>query len=346
MNSHYRQTLDKVEEILAEILPPEADSSWGDRVADCKAPAVRPEAYRRINAPALDLLGRGGKRWRPVLMSLCCELCGGGKAALPLTPLVELPHNGSLIIDDIEDSSDTRRGGPAIHLKFGEEMAINTGNLLYFLPLCLIDEADLPTETKLLLYTLHGKSLRRLHLGQGLDIQWHLNLDLFPPKEAYLRMCRHKTGSLAWLAGQAGAAVAAAPEADRDRLGTLLEDMGVAFQILDDVKNLTLGNPGKKRGDDIVEGKKSLPVILFGQRRPEKRRQLTDYFREAGEEGINRGQKAVGGAIALMEEAGAIQEARIEGETMLRQVEMNLRKFYPPSPARRSIEELLTSFWS
>ena len=167
MNSHYRQTLSRVEEVLAGALPFEADQSWGNRATGCTARGVPPEAYRRINAPALDLLKRGGKRWRPVLMSLCCELCGGGGAALPLTPLVELPHNGSLIIDDIEDSSDMRRGAPAVHLRFGEDMAINTGNLLYFLPLYLIDEADLPMEAKLLLYTLHGKALRLAPLRPG-----------------------------------------------------------------------------------------------------------------------------------------------------------------------------------
>ena len=86
MNTHYRQTLEKVEEILDRVLPPGADRSWGNRVSGCADTAVPAEAYGRINAPARDLLGRGGKRWRPVLMSFCCELCGGGEGKLADSP--------------------------------------------------------------------------------------------------------------------------------------------------------------------------------------------------------------------------------------------------------------------
>ena len=177
-----------------------------------------------------------------------------------------------------------------------------------------------------------------------MDIQWHRDPYALPAKEAYLQMCRHKTGSLAWLAGQAGAAVAGAPAADRNRLGNLLEDMGVAFQILDDVKNLTTGNPGKERGDDIVEGKKSLPVILLGQGHPERKRQLAAFFEEARKGGIRQGQNAVEGAIGILETAGAIGDAQAEAETMLHRVRRILAESYPVSPARESIEELLTSF--
>ena len=106
-------------------------------------------------------------------MVLCCELAGGeAEEALPLAPVVEFPHNGSLIVDDIEDSSDLRRGEPAVHKIYGEDMSINTGNLLYFLPTFLIDESDFSDELKLRLYRYYTVNLRRLHFGQGLDIQW------------------------------------------------------------------------------------------------------------------------------------------------------------------------------
>lgn len=346
MNSHYKQTLIKVEEILQTVLPSNATNSWGDRVSGCEDPSVLPSYYDKINAPALDLINRGGKRWRPVLMSFCCELCGGGNAALPYTPLVELPHNGSLIVDDIEDSSDLRRGKPAVHLIYGEDMAINTGNMLYFLPLYLLDESDLDAEKKLNLHSIYAKALRRLHFGQGLDIQWHGDPDAFPSKDAYFRMCRHKTGSLAWMAGQAGAAVAGASEDERNRLGSLLEDLGVAFQILDDVKNLTAGLPGKDRGDDIVEGKKSLPVILFGQAHPERRGELTSLFEEARRLGITEGGVAIEKAITLLSDAGAIQDAREEAEEMIRRVRATLESSYPATPARESIQDMLDIFLS
>jgi octaprenyl-diphosphate synthase len=344
MNTYYRQTLEKVEEILDRVIPPGADRTWGNRISGSADALVPDEAYGLINAPARDLLGRGGKRWRPVLMSFCCELCGGGDAALPFTPLVELPHNGSLIIDDIEDSSDTRRGSPAVHLVHGMDMAINTGNFLYFLPQVLIDESALPVERKYQLYSLHAEALRRLHLGQGLDIQWHRDPGAYPSRGAYLRMCRFKTGSLAALAGQAGALLAGASAEIRLLLGNLMEDLGVAFQIIDDVTNLTTGNPGKDRGDDIVEGKKSLPVILLAEKNPASRDVLSDLFLRARSLGIRDGREVVEEAIGLMDRGGAIDEARKEAEEMLLRVRETLTERFQPSPAREAVEELVASF--
>ena len=257
---------------------------------------------------------------------------------------MELPHNGSLIIDDIEDSSDTRRGQPAVHLIHGVDMAINTGNFLYFLPLYSIDESSLPVELKYRLFSLHAEALRRLHLGQGLDIQWHRDPGAYPSREAYLRMCRFKTGSLAALAGQAGAALAGASEETRNLLGNLMEDMGVAFQILDDVTNLTTGNPGKDRGDDIVEGKKSLPVILLAEKDPSCRPVLADLFLQARSRGITEGREVVEEAIGLMDRGGTIAEARKEAAAMLHRVRETLTGRFNPSPAREAVEEMLSSF--
>ena len=336
--------MEKVEEILDRVIPAGAEGAWGNRVSGAADTAIPAEAYGLINAPARDLLGRGGKRWRPVLMSFCCELCGGGEAALPFTPLVELPHNGSLIIDDIEDSSDTRRGRPAVHLLHGLDMAINTGNFLYFLPQVLIDESHLPAEQKYRLFSLHAEALRRLHLGQGLDIQWHRDPGTYPSRAAYLRMCRFKTGSLASLAGQAGAILAGASGETRELLGRLMEDLGVAFQIIDDVTNLTTGNPGKDRGDDIVEGKKSLPVILLAEKDPSSRGVLSDLFLRARGMGIREGRVVVEEAIGLMDRGGTIDEARKEAVEMLHGVRNTLTERFQASPAREAVEELLASF--
>ncbi len=93
-------------------------------------------------------------------------------------------------------------------------------------------------------------------MGQGLDIQWHNNHECFPLVDEYLQMCRYKTGSLARMAAEIGVAAGGGSDDRALEMGCACEEMGVGFQILDDVVNLTTGNPGKKRGDDIVEGKK------------------------------------------------------------------------------------------
>ena len=127
------EILEKVEGVISRAIPSIADKGWLTRAVGPAKSKVTDESLNVINQPAIELINRGGKRWRPVTMVLCCELAGGSaEEVLPLTPVVEFPHNGSLIIDDIEDKADLRRGEPAVHMIYGEDLSINTGNLLYF----------------------------------------------------------------------------------------------------------------------------------------------------------------------------------------------------------------------
>ena len=262
-----------------------------------------------IEAPARDLLALGGKRWRPLLLVLCCRMCGGGESqAVALAPVVELAHNGSLIVDDIEDGADLRRGAPAAHLRHGLDLAINAGNLLYFLPAACMAAAQLEPAVELQAHRLYGQAMLRLHYGQGLDILWHRQPERVPGTEEYFAMCRGKSGSLAGLAAGLGAAVAGAPDAVTSLLVEAGEEFGVCFQIIDDVRNLTTGNPGKRRGDDLIEGKKSLPVILHCNRDGAARRSLVALL--AACSGPEPDAGAVEEAIALMDGAGVIEEAR------------------------------------
>lgn len=276
-----------------------------------------PPASAEIEAPGRELLARGGKRWRPLLLALTCRLCGGPEeAALALAPVVELAHTGSLIIDDIEDGADLRRGAPAAHLRHGLDLAINAGNLFYFLPQRCIAGAQLEPAAELQVYRLYQQAMLRLHYGQGLDILWHRQPDRVPEPDEYFAMCRGKSGSLAGLATSLGAVLAAAPDRLTDLLRRTGEEFGVCFQIIDDVRNLTTGNPGKRRGDDLLEGKKSLPVILYCNRGDASRRRMVE--RLAACSAAAAAEQATGGSgdapveetITLLQEAGVIEEAR------------------------------------
>jgi octaprenyl-diphosphate synthase len=251
-------------------------------------------------------------------MTLICEALGGGDAALPLVPLVELPHNASLIHDDIEDNSDERRGGPAAHLIYGTDTAINGGCFLYFLPLMCIDEWRAPVELKERVYSAWGEHMRRLHLGQAMDIAWHRDFASRPSPEDYVLMCRLKTGALARLAAVLGV-YAGQPEGDARVLaatmGDAAEKLGVGFQILDDVKNLTSGIPGKKRGDDIVEGKKSLPVLLYLNRFPEAGELAARCFTAARAGGTSVPE--VEEFIGALNAAGVLEEAEKQGRALI-----------------------------
>ena len=330
MEEQYTQRLEKIEAVLDKWLPKTPDISWLETTFGSRGEKVSPELAAALARPGRDLLDRGGKRWRPLLMVLAAEcLAGeeGGTAALPLVPLVEFPHNASLIHDDIEDNSDERRGKPAVHLIYGTDTAINAGAFLYFLPLaCLSAWADgIRKDSPAFkwverIWATWASHMRALHLGQAMDIEWHRDYYSLPGLEEYDRMCRLKTGCLARLAAVLGVYSSGlyCQEPDINALnpiaeafGDAAEQLGVGFQIIDDVKNLDSGVPGKKRGDDIVEGKKSLPVLLYLKRYPEKREFTARCFSAARAAGTDA--PGVEELISALEAAGVLEEAREKG---------------------------------
>jgi len=271
----------------------------------------------------------------------------GAEAVLPLVPLVEFSHNASLIHDDIEDNSAERRGKPAVHILYGTDTAINGGAFLYFLATACLsawvnrnnsNAAFLPLIHKI--WDIWAGHMRSLHLGQAMDIAWHRDYDSLPGLDEYDRMCRLKTGCLARLAAVLGALLGACSlnntlsgdirsregakianaqelEALANTMGKAAEQLGVGFQILDDVKNLDGGIPGKKRGDDIVEGKKSLPVLLYLHRYPEKKDFAARCFGAARAGGTDTPE--VEEFINVLAAAGVLEEARESGLAYIRE---------------------------
>jgi octaprenyl-diphosphate synthase len=337
MDQEYIRRLEKIEAELTRWLPENSGSAaagaaWTEDVFPGLEKKVSDESLLALFAPVKDMLSRGGKRWRPLLMTLICESLGGGSAALPLAPLVEFCHNASLIHDDIEDDSDERRGKPAVHLVYGVDTAINSGCFLYFLPLCCIEswaaelaKSGLPVtaENKNRIYRLWAGYMRKLHMGQAMDINWHRNFSLVPSLDEYYTMCGLKTGCLARFAAALGvcaahAAGAKIPAVDllMEQLGEAAEKLGVGFQILDDVKNLTTGIPGKKRGDDVVEGKKSLPVLLYLHHYPEKRDLVYRCFSAAR---ADKAAPEVEELIHALEAADVLREAEEKGHAFIAQ---------------------------
>ncbi|NQT61122.1 MAG: polyprenyl synthetase family protein [Bacteroidetes bacterium] len=338
---------DRIEKQLRTILPKIIDSVWVNTVAGDTISSPTLEYYREMCQPASDLISRGGKRWRPLLLVMIAEAIGGtdtADSAYFLTPIVEFPHTGSLIIDDIEDNSDWRRGDAAVHKKYGTDISINAGNLLYYLPTVCIDSAPLASEQKLSIYSIYAKYLRRVHLGQGLDIVWHRNPDLFPSVQEYLQMCRFKTGCLAGLSAELGAAVAGGSVEQILSSGRIAEKIGVGFQIRDDVQNLSTGNPGKRRGDDIVEGKKSLPVILHVNMQPDDSERIAQLFSSAREVGVNSADQEIGEAINMITASGALGLAAETGENMLKEAMEEVLDIFPSCNARDEIIQLIQSF--
>ncbi|GHU09648.1 polyprenyl synthetase [Spirochaetia bacterium] len=328
MDIQYKRRIEKIEAQLALSLPDSEgyDAAWIQNVFGLDL--IGSGFVRQLAAPGRELLKRGGKRWRPLLALLVCETLGGGDTVLPLLPLVEFCHNASLIHDDIEDNSDRRRGKPALHLLYGLDTALNSGCFLYFLPLACIPRWNASVEWKNSLYGTWAEHVSRLHLGQSMDIGWHREFGSLPSLDDYYTMCRFKTGCLARFASVLGVYAASAaldmppgnPGSGHlvEKFGEAAEKLGVGFQILDDVKNLREGVPGKKRGDDIVEGKKSLPVLLFLHGADEidgRRQQVSRCFDAARRGGTTVPE--VEELIAAMENAGAVEKALLEGKKLI-----------------------------
>ena len=225
---------------------------------------------KQIITPIREIIDRGGKCWRSYAAIACIDVVGGSSQPF-MNWLVwpELLHTGSLIIDDVQDKSEIRRGGPSCHVAHGEAIAINAGNACYFLgQLLLLDDA-LSVDVKLKAYQIYFETMRAAHAGQAMDISsfYHQmpavvqtgdNREL---EKKVLAVHRLKSAVPARMLAQLGAIKGKAQQSQIDGLGNFFEALGLAFQIIDDVLNLR-GFKGdlKDRGEDITAGKITMPV--------------------------------------------------------------------------------------
>ena len=211
-----------------------------------------------------------GKATRPMLCLLACEACGGRwQDALPAAAALELVHNFSLIHDDIQDRDAERRHRPTVWKLWGEAQAINAGDALLALArlasLRLIEGEVSPRAVVEAAKLLDQRTLEMVE-GQVLDIAFERQLAVTP--DQYLEMVEKKTGALFDAALALGALVAGAEPPLVEEMGSCGRQLGVAFQLRDDVMGVW-GAPsatGKQPAADILRRKKSLPVIYAFQR--------------------------------------------------------------------------------
>jgi len=313
MDQEYIEIKQKIEAELNKWLPSEPDKIWTEKVFGEIGKNTDTESIKAMLAPIRELVFRGGKRWRPLFMSLVCQTLGGGDAAIHLAPAVEFAHNACLIHDDIEDESDERRGKPTIHKIHGTDVALNSGSFFYFLSAICVD--SYVSKDKEFIYKFWTENIRRFHLGQSMDIGWHQDITIVPKIDDYYFMCSLKTGSFARLAAGLGAHAAGASEKTINLIGDAAEKMGIGYQIIYDVKNLTTNTYGKKRGEDITEGKKCLPILLFLDKYPEKREKIFYFFHAAKSEGSSAPE--VEELIDTLTPAGVFEEAEEIGRAFL-----------------------------
>ncbi|CAD8087591.1 unnamed protein product [Paramecium sonneborni] len=268
-----------------------------------------------LSVPLYDLLDRGGKRIRPYFCMLIADLfLQSRKLVYEVAGCVEIIHNGTLIIDDIEDSSKVRRNDQCIHIKYGLDVAANASSYAYFAPLqYFLNKTKYSNEMKLKILQICIQNMTEAHLGQAWDIKWHRSTDYIPTEEQYIKMVGFKTGALLKIPALLSCAVLGIDDQIADKLSNFAEKLGVAFQIQDDILNL-IGNEKYKNtkgylGEDINEGKLTLIVIHSLSK---NKGRLLEILNSRPED-----QKVIDEAIKIIQSTGSLEYAQKKSEEIL-----------------------------
>ncbi len=260
-------------------------------------------------------LDSGGKRIRPAICLLTCERLGGDPAqALCFAAAVEMLHNMLLMHDDLEDADTIRRDEATVWVKYGLANAVNVGDYLLGAAYRAILSSPLSETTTLQLLRAFTEAYETTCRGQALDLNWRAKEDL--TVSDYLEMVTLKTGRYLAL-GMVGAGIIAAADqpilSSFDQLG---RSMGAAFQIRDDVIDLTVGKGrGGVTGNDIREGKASiLYAHALRAAEPAERRELVAVMARPREDTTGGDVERVKG---LYDKLGSLEFARAEADRLV-----------------------------
>jgi geranylgeranyl diphosphate synthase type II len=235
---------------------------------------VIPEAPKSLYEPYSYTMDMGGKRIRPFLVLLGCGLCGGKVTdALSSALAVEILHNFTLVHDDIMDSADTRRGKPSVFKKWDQNTAILSGDVMFADAFKQLEfyghNEEFSKQEYAEIHSTFTKATITVCEGQALDMDFVDRSDV--DHYEYIEMIKGKTSAL--LAGslKMGAIAAHATNLQKETLFELGMEMGIAFQVQDDLLDATADPEkfGKRVCGDIYEGKKTYLTILALERADE-----------------------------------------------------------------------------
>ena len=272
-----------------------------------------------------------GKRIRPLLLLLITSACGHEwRTSLPAAASIELVHNFSLIHDDIQDGSPTRRGRPAVWKKYGAPLAINAGDALFSLAnLSLMDLSSFHGKNEIILSTqiIHSACLH-LTIGQHLDMTSMDNTEF--SIEDYWVMIEEKTASLFSSCAELGALLGGANKKTIHFYRDFGKLIGIAFQIQDDYLGLwgTESIVGKPTTSDIENKKKSFPIIYGLQKGGEFSRQWKKY---------DQNKLDAAYMISLLEADGIKAITRNTIKKITTQAVETLLKAEPKDPSRNEL---------
>ena len=253
-----------------------------------------------VNQIGEHIVGAGGKRLRPVLVLLAARAAGyDGDDHIQSAAIVEFIHTATLLHDDVVDESGQRRGRPTANALWGNAASVLVGDFLYSRAFELMVELD-----RMRIMQVLAETTNRIAEGEVLQLL-HLN-NPDTDERAYLDVIERKTAVLFAAAARLGAILAGWPREREDALARYGSALGMAFQIADDVLDYVAdaATLGKNLGDDLAEGKATLPLIrALASAAPERAAEIRDA--------IAHGElAALPGIVAAIRESGAIESSR------------------------------------
>ncbi len=297
-----RPYLQAIEETLSKVLTPSTENAGAMYTMMRYHLGWEDEHGRSVS-------GTRGKRVRPLLCLLACDAVSHSwRSALPAACALELVHNFSLIHDDIEDRSETRRHRPTVWSLWGVAQALNTGDAMWAIArLCIhrLSNAEHAPETVLRVAQVLDETCLRLCTGQYMDLHFE-ELDSVALTD-YEQMIEGKTAALIAAALQIGAILGTADGALVSHFANAGRNLGLTFQIVDDILGIWGDSQvtGKSAATDILSRKKTLPVLYAHEW--ERQRGYADLARLYADDDMTSSVEQV---LALLDRAGAREYAQ------------------------------------
>jgi len=308
-------------------------------------PVAEPE---RLYEAARYLLDAGGKRLRPTVLLLVAEALadvdpeaadyrsfpdvdGDPVDVMAAAVSIEVIQSFTLIHDDIMDDDDLRRGVPAVHREYDTETAILAGDTLYSKAFEILLNADAPADRVVEAMDVLATTCTRICEGQARDIEFEGRLDVLP--DEYLDMIEHKTAVLYGAAATMPAILLGADDETVEQLYRYGIDVGRAFQIQDDVLDLTVPSEqlGKQRGSDLVENKQTIITL-------HARDQGVDVDALVETDDVEAVTEAeIDEAVATLHDAGSIDYAKGKAQELVERGKGRL-EVLPENDARELLE--------
>ncbi|WP_395140688.1 octaprenyl diphosphate synthase [Schlegelella aquatica] len=282
-----------------------------------------------INQISHYIVSAGGKRIRPMLVLLFSRALGfEGRERHELAAVVEFIHTATLLHDDVVDESDLRRGRQTANALFGNAASVLVGDFLYSRAFQMMVSVN-----RMRVLQVLADATNTIAEGEVLQLMNMHDPDIDIP--AYLKVIRYKTAKLFEASAQLGAVLAGAPSEVEERCAEYGRSLGTAFQLIDDLLDYE-GNTaelGKNVGDDLREGKPTMPLLVAMQRGSDDERR---FVREAIEQGSVERLPQI---IEIVRKTGALEAtreaARVEADRARRALEV-----LPLSPYREALLEL------